>query len=159
MEYDELCHLRGGLGADETAQGLGLDSIDVRCDSDAQLTLDRVKECLAMVIEHCDDGADTGVDRELPSWFLNSFVEGSPAMMRYRADNPGKESSSWTLDSWLYWFDSDERMWRWWDAEVISPNMITIRLVALDWPTPTAALKWLLYAAGAISVKYVDDAG
>lgn len=155
MGYNELRHLQVGASHGEAIPGVGLDSLRVQCADDAEMVLSRVKESLKPVIgDHLNEGAKNGP--KLPSWFVESFSEGSEALRRFRSGEPSEDQERWTIEGWRFWFDPDERMWRWWDSVILSPDTFEIRLVALDWPTPTGALKWLLYAAGAKAVEFVD---
>ena len=47
--------------------------------------------------------------------------------------------------------------WRWWDARAVDADHGTIEIQVADWPTPVAALSWLLLAAGATGTDYRES--
>lgn len=64
-----------------------------------------------------------------------------------------EQDAAWSREEWLYWFKPENRYWYWWDANVLDGNVIVIAIEVSEWPFPWDALKWLLRAAGAISVE------
>ena len=86
----------------------------------------------------------------LPGWFLAAFARRPLA-------GQCPQDGDWTLEGWLYWADPDERPWRWWDARVVDADHGTIEIQVADWPTPVAALPWLLLAAGATGTDYRES--
>jgi hypothetical protein len=146
----ELRRLTSGPGQDEALEGIGIEKINVKCKDLAEESLTRMKQCLFIALK-----GNFSIDGEgFPGWFLESFEEGSPAASRFLRD--GNDGPVWNLTGWLFWLRPDERLWRWWDGEVIAEDEILVALDALEWPAPTGALKWLFYAAGAIKVDYLQ---
>ncbi len=85
----------------------------------------------------------------------------------YRKSLPWKElqellaNEKWSLDSWLYWLEPENRTWFWWDAalleEPIRETYFIVAVVILEWPFPWGALKWLFKACGALDVVSEED--
>ncbi len=57
------------------------------------------------------------------------------------------------MENWLFWMEPSERIWEWWDVSIQDSNHARIRIVVHDWPTPLAALEWLIKTSGAKQIE------
>src|SRR5919197_799872 len=104
----ELSHLRAGAAADGLPRDL--DELVVSCPEGAEHVLTGVREVLEVVLAH-QAGPWPSVDewkQLLPEWFVSSCVD----------DRQVRDCvlDKWSLRAWTYWFQPDQRGWRWWDA-------------------------------------------
>ena len=61
---------------------------------------------------------------------------------------------NWSLDSWLYWMETNNRQWIWWDAKALDDCAHFLVAVEVDaWPFPWGSLRWLFKAAGASGLE------
>lgn len=76
----------------------------------------------------------------LPAWFVDSCVD----------DRELKDCvlDQWSLRAWVYWFQPDQRAWRWWDAEPLD-SKLRVHLLVRERPYLRGALEWLLRVASA----------
>jgi hypothetical protein len=139
----ELAHLRAG-GAAEVLPG-GLDELVVSCPEGAERVLAGVREVLEVVLAH-QTGPWPSVDewkQLLPEWFVSCCVD----------DRQVRDCvlDRWSLRAWTYWFQPDQRHWRWWDARA-GGDRLQVWLLVEQRPYLRGALEWLLRTAGAEEV-------
>jgi len=100
----------------------------------------------------------------LPSWFIAQCAEEkskeeSAQWMDWWRRLPREEQTraerekKWSLNSWLYWFQPDERQWFWWDAAVEDPDTVRVIVEVEGLPFPWGALDWLFRASGATGIQ------
>ena len=152
MSSDEAARLASGPGPGERAGGMGVTWMRFTSDGDAASVIDRARDVLLRLVdlplEAFDDMATGDL---LPDWFMASFGP---------EPEDGKWPNNldyWSFFGWLYWLNPEVRIWRWWDAEVSDPSHGTVTIQINDWPTPVAALEWLLIACGATSAQYFES--
>ena len=144
MDADrELAHLREGAAA-EAPPG-DLDELLVSCPEGAERVLAGVREVLEVVLAH-QTGPWPSVDewkQLLPEWFVSSCVD----------DRQVRDCvlDKWSLRAWTYWFQPDQRGWRWWDARA-EGDRLHVWLLVEERPYLRGALEWLLQTAGAEEV-------
>jgi hypothetical protein len=119
-----------------------LDELEMEA-GDAGRRLERVREVLTVVLDH-SEGAWPGVDewkRLLPGWFVAACVD----------DRELRDCvlDRWSIRSWAYWLQPDQRRWRWWDACTSDGGRLRIQLLVLERPYLRGSLDWLLEVAGA----------
>ena len=135
----------------ERPGGLGLPRMDFAADGDAAAVVDRARDVMlrlaGLPASAFNDVATGGL---LPGWFLAAFA-------RQPLAGQCPQDGDWTLEGWLYWADPGERPWLWWDARAADADHGTIEIQVADWPTPVAALSWLLLAAGATGTDYRES--
>ena len=139
----ELAHLRAGA-ATEVPPG-EVDELVVSCPEGAERLLTAVREVLEVVLAH-QAGPWPGVDewkQLLPEWFVSSCVD----------DRQVRDCvlDKWSLRAWTYWFQPDQRRWRWWDARA-DGHRLQVSLLVEERPYLRGALEWLLETAGAEEV-------
>lgn len=145
MDADrEVDHLRAGA-AGEHPPG-DLDELVVSCPEGAERVLAGVREVLEVVLAR-QAGPWPSVDewqQSLPSWFVSSCVD----------DRQVRDCvlDKWSLRAWTYWFQPEQRRWRWWDARA-QGDRLQVWLVVLERPYLRGALEWLLQTAGAAAVE------
>ncbi|GAA0973595.1 hypothetical protein ENKNEFLB_00459 [Nocardioides aquaticus] len=154
----ELMRLRGDPAAGGSPGGAGLVTVRARvpppadgAQDEAWAVLRRVNDVvLAAVLLPAEEHAAPDADRHLPPWFRQACApEG--------ARSP--DERRWTARSWLSWFDPSDRPWRWWDAEVVTPDLVRVRVEVPGWPVALGALAWALEAAGAVDVTEDESSG
>lgn len=162
----EAERLQNAPGLDERPAGLGTVQFIASCAGDAEASLKRAKEIMAIV-----SGAtfatwppiDIWSDL-LPDWFVSACArarteaESADFMKWWRTLPPDEQAAverteRWSLESWLYWMEPDNREWTWWDGCAVNPDTILIAVEARDWPFAWGALRWLFRAAGAIGLE------
>lgn len=115
-----------------------------------QLVIERARNVLLPLVDlESSAFSDGAAHRLLPAWFMEMFS---------RQPLPGQSESVWDIDGWLGWIDPEERPWRWWNAYVLTKDLHagTVEIQIDDWPTPVAALSWLLLASGADATEYIE---
>ena len=55
-----------------------------------------------------------------------------------------EKNRKWSFSNWIYWFEPDVRVWRWWRLEIIDDNKFNIEIVASQDVIPSGALEWLI---------------
>jgi hypothetical protein len=144
MDADrELRQLREGP-AGEAPPG-ELDELVVSCPGGAGGVLAGAQEVLEVVLAR-QAGPWPSLDEwkeALPGWFVSSCVD----------DRQVRDCvlDKWSLRAWIYWFQPDQRRWRWWDARA-EGDRLHVWLLVLERPYLRGALEWLLRAAGAEEV-------
>jgi hypothetical protein len=159
---NEVERLLSGPIPSEQPEGL-LAQLVVHCSEEARTVLDRVREVLVLVLSHPDPAAYS-VEHwrsQLPVWFVRKCApEITQEEAERRRHLPFEQRVSlaqhWSLGAWLHWFRPNERPWKWWDADITSPDFLRIRLVVPGFPFASGALEWLLLSAGAEVVERVD---
>jgi hypothetical protein len=139
----ELRHLSAG-GAGEAPPD-ELDELVVSCPGGAERVLAGAREVLKVVLGR-PAASWPGVDewkRLLPAWFVSACVD----------DREVRDCvlDRWSLRAWIYWFQPDQRQWRWWDARA-EGDRLQIWLLVRERPYLRGALGWLFQAAGAEEV-------
>jgi hypothetical protein len=132
----ELRRLREG--ADGTPSG----DTDVVEAAGGSRALERVREVLEAVLSRAAAGGEwPDVDewrRLLPAWFVEACVDD--------AEVRDCVVDKWSLRAWVYWFQPQQRRWRWWDARV-DGDRIAVTLLVEQRPYLRGALEWLLKVA------------
>ncbi|QQO08995.1 hypothetical protein [Breznakiella homolactica] len=154
--------------------GLGTVRFVVICKSDACELLENAKEVLKIVDNTYDKNWPTLDEWKciLPKKFIDSFdpemshqekielVEFQKTLSWQEKTDQDKERK-WSLSSWLYWMEPENRTWFWWDSacfeEPIKDTHFVIAVTILEWPFPWGALRWLFKAFGAIDVVPEDE--
>jgi hypothetical protein len=139
----ELAHLRAGAGA-EVPPG-EVDELVVSCPVGAQQVLAGVREVLEVVLAHQARLWPSVADWKqlLPEWFVSSCVDDSQVR--------DCVLDKWSLRAWTYWFQADQRRWRWWNARA-DGDRLHVWLLVEERPYLRGALEWLLETAGAEEV-------
>lgn len=100
----------------------------------------------------------------LPGWMLDRFSnemsqsEAEAWLSEWRGLSPKEKQrlereKGWALSEWLEWFDPEERVWYWWDANILSSDRVLVAIEVECWPFPWKAFAWLLESAGASHVS------
>lgn len=103
----------------------------------------------------------------LPRWFVDrcgqewSKEEEEQYLRRFRQlswpeQRESMASHVWSLADWIHWFRPENRYWYWWDAEVVSVDLVRLTVEVRESPIPWDALSWLLRASGARGVREDD---
>ena len=154
----------------ETPSGLELISISVQCPNGAEHVVSSIRMILLLVL--IDDGKEwpsiNDWERILPTWFIDQFTpemseaelqlwlaEWYKLTMKEKKRREKQEQNNWSLKGWIEWFnpENDERAWQWWDATIIHDNQAIIRIEVFDYPTPIAALEYLIFASGGRNIQ------
>lgn len=165
---EEGRHLAQGPRSDEQPGGAGLIGV-VFCTPDVQATLARAKSVLAAILEAPERWPSTEEwASRLPAWFVSACAaeqteaEKQAWLRWWRGLDPAARAEAekarrWSLDDWLFYLEADERQWFWWSAAANDEHRGIVKVEVLGWPTPVGALEWLLRAAGAETVRVIDD--
>lgn len=165
---EEQRHLTQGPRSDEQPGGAGLVRVVVSAP-DVQATIASAKAVLTAILDAPAPWPSTEEwAGRLPAWFVSACApeqtdaEKQQWLAWWRGLDPAARSEAekarpWSLDDWLFYLEPDERQWFWWSAEAQDEHRGTVWVEVLGWPTPVGALEWLLRAAGAESVRVVDD--
>lgn len=160
-QREELRRIRWGPEPGEQPGGLGTVRIMARCAGDAEQVLQRTRAALEILCAH-DNWAEAHADQgpDLPEWLTRRFAPEPSAQelkeylkLSYEEKIRREQNAAWSRKEWLYWFQPENRYWYWWDAEARGENTIVIAVEVSEWPFPWDSLKWLLRAAGAVSVE------
>ena len=100
----------------------------------------------------------------LPEWFVNAcapeMTESESEAWLKRWDGMSEEeraieesSKSWSLLDWIYWMHPEHRTWFWQGTDASSGR---VRVACDSWPFPSGYLFWLLKAAGAERMEFLD---
>lgn len=139
----------------------------IQCDEDAQEVLLKAVTVMKNLLSALQNKSVQQVDwpSTLPTWFTRRC---SPEMTPEQADEYLKKWQSlppeeqvqlererrWSLDSWIYWFEEEERTWYWWSANIDGESRIVLSIQVPFWPTAIGSLEWLFKACGAKEVNY-----
>lgn len=161
----ELERILSGPSDGQRLGGIGSVRFFVRCEGNADQVLRKSKEVLRLVLEHSEGSWPSHVEwqRILPIWFVEACAdevtheEAERELARLQKLTPAKRAQEdvqarWALSAWLYWFESKERQWEWWDAAVGDSDTIRLAVQVDGWPFPWGDLRWLFRASGASQV-------
>jgi hypothetical protein len=156
---DELERIERGPRPGEKLPGL-VAEFNVECERNSAETLRCAKEVLLAALREDDPGglALEAWRKILPPWFTMKF---SPEITMEEAVRrralPMEErmhlAETWSLAAWVHWLKPSERQWEWWDAEVISPRSLHVKVVVSGLPFPSGSLQWLFKCCGATSFE------
>lgn len=130
----------------EGYHGLGtLVSIRIEAD-DVGTVVCRIKPVLRVVLE--EQSGDKSFTHKLsfPRWFVDACLENEH-------ESIPSEGGGRSMENWLFWMEPSEKIWEWWDVSIQDSNHARIRIVVHDWPTPLAALEWLIKTSGAKQIE------
>lgn len=161
MTRTETERIEWGPEPGQVVGRIGTVRIIAHCPGNADYVLKRAREVMSIVAATDKDKwpSDGEWIQLLPKWFMaqcppKPSEELIARMLALPSEERGRlEHRFWSVDSWVYWFQPDNRHWYWWDAAVIDENTIVIALEVTEWPFPWGDLKWLLLLAGATSVE------
>jgi len=163
----ELRRLNRAPAPDEKSSGVGTVSFVARCPLGGKDVWARVISVLKIVDETALTGWPTDEQWavKLPEWFTSSCAapmtqeqaerwhawwKGLSAVEQAKAESEKR----WSLDSWLYWLQPENRQWFWWDAtELGDSDHIIVAVEVEAWPFPWGSLRWLFKAAGASNLE------
>jgi hypothetical protein len=172
----ERRRLLEGVDAAEIAIGIGTWHYWFYCFENADCVLRRVKE-LMLLVNTDAVGARWPSDRQwlqqLPKWFLQAGKKEMPTPDEERirqaiAEKWGKDHPTWPFPpcdhmtplQWVHGMRpgatpgsrrNDERIWYWWDALVVEPDIIKAAIDHLDMPVASPFYRWAFNAAGAVA--------
>ena len=155
----ELERIAGGGCDDRVPAGFDVFRVYARANGDARDVLGRVREVMSLVAR--DTNAPWPSDEEwlrvLPAWFVQASPRengpAEPGMAALPAEVAGEEIERWAVDSFVYWFEPEQREWWWWGADIVSDDELVVCLAVHEFTVFHAALDWLLYASGAVNVE------
>ena len=133
---EELRHIREGAGGQ--APPGELDTLEAPGGEGA---LARAREVLEAVVGRDGGGEWPSASewaRLLPAWFVAACVDD--------AEVRDCVLDRWSLRAWTYWFQADNRQWRWWDARA-ADGRVVVDVLVLRRPYLRGALEWLLQVA------------
>lgn len=156
----ELDRLTSGPAPGEQPEGL-LAQLVAHCDGDATAVLERAREVLSVVLKQPEPLPLEQWRNKLPDWFVQKCAaeitrEEAERRRHLPMDQRASLAQNWSLSAWLYWLRPDERPWRWWNAEVTSPDFLRVCLVVPGLPYPSGAIEWLIRCGGASVVEKVE---
>lgn len=154
--------------------GIGSVRFIVSCESNTESILTLAKDVLKIVSNvYESDWPDLASwEKILPDIFVDNCEheiskESMDKRIAYRKSLPWEEQQKmiadekWSLDSWLYWLEPENRTWFWWDAVLlegpIRETHFIVAVTVMEWPFPWGSLKWLFKACGALDVVPEDD--
>lgn len=161
MSRSELERIKWGPEPGQQVGGLGSVRVIARCPGNSNQVLGRAKEVLEVVCsaEPPSFVCPSDWSHVLPTWMTDQFhPEPSEEELTDYLSLPyeerlREENNSWTLAGWIHWFKPENRYWSWWDAVALDADTLVVAIEVMEWPFPWGALKWLLRAAGATSVR------
>ena len=157
---NELSRLAFGPAPGDRPEGL-LVPLFAHCNGDAKRILELVREVLAVVLKQPYRVSVERWRQDLPPWFVQKCAaeithEEAQRRKHLPVDQRAALAQTWSLSGWLYWFRPGERPWRWWNAEVISPDFLRVSLSVPGIPYPSGALEWLLHCSGAMAIEKME---
>ena len=165
MEHSELDRLKSGPAQGQQSD-VGTFFFIVRCASDAEAVLRRIKDVVSVVVQNSTEPwpSDEMWRRLLPAWYVSRCApeesrEKAEAWLRHFKSLPheqqvkANEAREWSLGNWIYWFQPDNREWFWWNGRVEDSNTLRVTVESAELPFPYDALVWLFRASGATQVE------
>jgi len=162
----EMRRITIGPEANEKLGGAGIVRYVAHCNANGEEVLAKVKSLLICVDEASLNGwlPDEVWLKKLPLWFTQACAvsltkdQADARLAQWRRLTPEQQAKAerdqqWSLDNWLWWMTPNQRMWFWWDVNVLSPSKIAVAVEATEWPFGWGALRWLFKAAGADSLE------
>ena len=162
---DELRHVLRGVKPGETLVDHFQWTIEAASTHDSERVLERLREVMSAVVAGGFNEWPSVAEWQtrLPAWFVakaaptHTREEVETFLARWRTltsdeRRDPKNNLPWDLDNWLYAIEPDQRLWHWWDAEVVSPDVLVLTLALDDAHAPMDALRWLLEASGATEI-------
>lgn len=163
----EIERLKQPPSSNETPEGIGIVRFIVRCPLGADVVLANAKSVLGLVASKTFGPwpEESEWQRLLPEWFVAACApppsqeEAERWLKWWQRLSPPEQAETeinkdWSLDSWLYWMEPENRQWTWWDARVVPDCDHILLAVEVDsWPFPWGALRWLFKASGASVVE------
>jgi hypothetical protein len=173
--------LLNGPYENEKIGGLGTNRYIVRCNGDAKLVLERVKEILLKVNRTFQERKPQEQEwfSLLPDYFIyRCRPERVPEqnewdkefdrkicefLQKEKRKNYKKLATAWNnltwweLTSWIYWFEEENRYWYWWDSYVHEDSHILVAIEVHEWPYSSGNLSWLFRGCGACYVIEEPD--
>jgi hypothetical protein len=141
---------------------------EVTCSSlqSPQAVIDRCREVLIAVLTAPHDPwpSDDSWASLLPRWFVEvcppeGSAEDEQRWLAWWRTLPWpeqyavSEAAPWSLPTWIYWLQPDERQWFWVDAHIVDETHFSVAVEVSEWPAPLGALKWLIRAADSDHVE------
>jgi hypothetical protein len=168
----ELRRLKNAPRPDEKPGGAGTVRFVAQCPHGASDILAKVTSLLKTIDEVALNGWPTDEQWavKLPEWFTSACA---PPMTQEKAERwlawwkglpPDEQARAeiekdWSLDSWLYWMEPNNRQWFWWDAKALDDcDHILVAIEVEAWPFPWGSLRWMFKAAGASALE-PEEAG
>ena len=160
----EIARIASPPGTHEKPDGIGSVRFIVHCPRNSWEVLERAKEVLFTVDKASIEKGTWPSFHEwtfiLPDVFVSSFATERSAKedaewlehwQGLTSDEQGKEEErrQWTLSSWLYWMEPENRFWFWWDATEYGSEEIAVAVIVNEWPFPWGSLRWMFKACGA----------
>lgn len=147
-------------------RSVGADLLTVRC-ADSKALLERAGQVLDPILTALDECPDLIYSPEddhwrkvLPEWFLERFctVEEIRGAAQKGGDAGAVSAATpsgdgWALESWLPWFEPDDRPWYWFGACSVDQGRADIYILAHDYPILVDALEWFLYQCGGLQIE------
>ena len=159
---NELERVERGPSPGEDRYGYFVVDADAACGSGAGDVLVRCREVMRAVLTQPEDPWPSveAWRQLLPRWFIEAGgEEDSPdAMAEVMAGikqmtAEEQEKLPWPAGAWVNTFEYG-RSWFWWDAEVVAPHHLRVKLAVEGHPWSEGAIRWLLIAAGATHVTF-----
>jgi len=158
---NELARVERGPEPYEDRYGYMIVDADAYCSSNAESVLARCREVMRAVLTQPEVPWPSVEQwrKVLPRWFVEAGGEESPGNMRAPTTTMRQmtfeelEKMPWPAAAWVNTFE-DGRSWYWWDAEVVSPNHLRIKLAVEGHPWSEGPIRWLLIASGAMHVEF-----
>ncbi len=163
----ELARLNGLTDIQDARVGIGCAKFRVRCPFEAQQVLLKAQSVLITIGQYSFPvwPEEEMWRKLLPSWFI-AACSSSPTQAEaekwlewWQHLSPSEQIQSeltknWSLDSWLYWMEPENRQWVWGEAKFLSDCDDFLVVIEVEsWPFSWGAFRWLLRAAGASTVE------
>lgn len=169
LEYQRLL---AGNELGKADMGLGTEKYIAICNSNADSVLKLAKKTLSIVHEYYKQTWPE--DEEWIKILPEQFVKNCGKEMSYEEFEIHQKKwvtlsreeqlkfereAKWAVSDWISWMapDNDERLWIWWNANVVSENRIDVEVAVYDWPYPWGALRWLFRGSGAVDLIEEDE--
>ena len=163
----ELRRLENAPRPTEKPGGVGTVRFVARCPLGASSVLAKVISVLKSVDEIARNDWPTEERwlAILPEWFTSACAspmtpeQAEQWLVWWKGLPPNEQARAeiekdWSLDSWLYWMEPNNRQWFWWDAKALDDcDCILLAVEVEGWPFPWGSLRWLFKAAGASALE------